>query len=436
MKKLAALLLAVALPAAAQTLEERVDRLLPKLVKTYQSLHATPELSTQEAKTSAFVAARLRELGVEVTERVGTYQDGGTCYGVVGVLRNGAGPTVLIRSDMDGLPVTEQTGLAYASTVRAKGQGGDEVGVMHACGHDVHMTTLIGTAEMLIATRDRWSGTVLFVGQPAEEVVKGAAGMLAGGLYERFPRPDYAVAFHDMANIPAGKVGYVSGYIMAGSDSIDVTVRGAGGHGATPHITKDPVVLAAELILALQTIVSRERSPLDPVVVTVGSVHGGTKRNIIPDEVTLNMTVRTFKPDVRERVLGSISRIANGLAAAAGVASDRMPIVNILTSESVEPTWNDPALTERLARSMAKELGETNVVASEPQMVAEDFGRFGLGRQIPTSMMNLGAGDPALIAAGTQPGLHSSRFAPSPEITLRTGIRAMTAALLDLLAKP
>lgn len=436
MKKLAALLLAVALPAAGQTLEERVDRILPKLVKTYQSLHATPELSTQEAKTSAFVAARLRELGVEVTERVGTYKDGGTCYGVVGVLRNGAGPTVLIRSDMDALPVTEQTGLPYASSVRAKGQGGDEVGVMHACGHDVHMTTLIGTAEMLIATKDRWSGTVLFVGQPAEEVVKGAAGMLAGGLYERFPKPDYAVAFHDMANIPAGKVGYVPGYIMAGSDSIDVTVRGAGGHGATPHITKDPVVLAAELILALQTIVSRERSPLDPVVVTVGSVHGGTKRNIIPDEVTLNMTVRTFKPDVRERVLSAISRIANGLAAAAGVPSDRMPIVNVLTSESVEPTWNDPALTDRLARSMAKELGETNVVTAEPQMVAEDFGRFGLGRQIPTSMMNLGAGDPALIAAGTQPGLHSSRFAPDPEITLKTGIRAMTAAVLDLLAKP
>jgi len=433
------LALAAAVPLAGQTLsadlDERIERELPSLLSTYKTLHANPELSTQEAKSSALVAARLRELGYTVTERVGKYDEPGlTSYGVVAILKNGAGPTVLVRSDMDALPVKEATGLPYASSVRAKSPSGDDVPVMHACGHDIHMTTLLGTAKMLADLKSRWHGTVMLVGQPAEEVVKGATAMLHDGLYERFGRPTYAIALHDNSNMPAGQIGYCPGYFMASADSVNLTIRGMGGHGAAPQTTKDPVVLAAETIVAMQTIVSRENSPLDPAVVTVGSIHGGTKRNIIPDEVQLLMTVRTYKPEVRKRVLASIERIARGVAIAGGVPEDRMPVMENRKGEGTESTYNDPALTERVAAALTKEMGAANVVKLDPLMVSEDFGRFGLDRAIPTTMLNVGAVDPARIASGERlPSLHSSGFAPLPEPTLRGGVKGMTIAVMELL---
>ena len=422
------LALAITLPLSAQTLDQRVQRELPSLLQIYRTLHASPELSTKEEKSSALVAARLRELGYQVTERVGKYRDPNvTSYGVVGLMKNGDGPTVLVRSDMDGLPVPEQTGLPFAS---------QNPGVMHACGHDIHMTTLLGTAKMLADTKPLWRGTVMLIGQPAEEVVQGANAMLNDRLYERFGRPDYAVAIHDWALLPAGKVGYRAGYIMANSDSVDITVRGVGGHGAAPHNAKDPIVIASEIVIALQKIVSRESSPLDPVVVTVGSMHAGAKRNIIPDEAKLFLTVRTYKPEVRARVLASIERIAKGIALAAGVPDDRAPIIEVHQSEAADATYNDPALTNRLVAAVRKEVGESNVVEIDPSMVGEDFARFGLNRAIPTSMLVVGASDPALFTSGAVvPGLHSSKFAPAAEPTLRTSVRTLTTAVLELLGK-
>jgi amidohydrolase len=435
MKRIGIVLLFIATSAAAQTLDQMIDREIPSLLTTYKQLHAAPELSMQEKNSSALVASRLKELGYDVTYPVGQYTEpGATCYGVVAIMRNGSGPTLLVRSDMDALPVQEQTGLPYASTVRAKSQTGDDVPVMHACGHDIHMTSLLGTAKMLAQMKSQWHGTLMLIGQPAEEVVKGADGMLRDHLYERFPKPDYAIAFHDNASLPAGQVGYTPGYLMASADSINVTIRGLGGHGASPQSTKDPVVMAAQFINALQTIVSREDSPLDPVVVTVGSIHGGTKRNIIPDEVQLLMTVRTYKPEVRKRVVASIERIARGIAMSAGVPEDRMPVVELLAGESVDSTYNDPVLTERIAAALTKGMGAANVIRIDPLMVSEDFGRFGIDRKIPICMLNVGAVDPAKIASGQRlPSLHSSGFAPLPDPTLRGAIKAMTLAVLELL---
>jgi hippurate hydrolase len=424
--KRALVILLFTVPTFAQTLDQRIDRELPSLLTTYKTLHAAPELSMREEKSSAFVAARLRELGYEVTERVGKYDDPkNTCYGVVAVMKNGNGPTVLIRSDMDALPVTEQTGLPYASA---------NSGVMHACGHDVHMTTLIGTATMLASMKSQWKGTVMLVGQPAEEIVAGASAMLRDGIYERFGTPNYAIALHDSSDLGAGTIGYTSGYTMASSDAVNVTIRGIGGHGARPQNGKDPVVIAAEFIVALQTIVSRERSPLDPVVVTVGSIHGGTKRNIIPDDVKLQLTVRCYKPDVRARVLEAIGRIAKGVAIAAGIPDELAPVIEVVKAEASEATYNDPALTQRLAAALEKSLGAANVMKIDPLMVSEDFGRFGAGGKIPTVMMHVGASDPARVASGERiPGLHSSGFAPVPEPTLRTAIKSMTSMALELL---
>jgi amidohydrolase len=426
MKHLFLALLLVATSLSAQSLDQMIDAEMSSLLATYKQLHAAPELSTQEAKTSAFLAAQLRALGYTVAEKVGKYDDPkATCYGVVAVMKNGAGPTVLVRSDMDALPVTEQTGVPYASQT---------AGVMHACGHDIHITTLLGTAKMLAQLKSKWHGTVMLVGQPAEEVVKGAEGMLRDDLYSRFGTPSYAIALHDNSTMPAGQIGYYPGYFMASADSVNVTIRGVGGHGASPQSTKDPIVMAAQFITALQTIVSREDSPLDPAVVTVGAIHGGTKRNVIPDEVQLLMTVRTYKPEVRQRVLASIERIAKGVATAAGVPADRMPVMEVLKGESTESTYNDPALTERLAKALTASMGAKNVVKIDPLMVSEDFGRFGLGGKIPTTMLNVGAVDPARIASGERlPSLHSSQFAPVPEPTLRGAVKAMTVSVMELL---
>ncbi len=308
---------ASATPAAGAA----VPGLDPELVAFYIDLHRNPELSLHEEKTAAKLAERLRRLGFEVTTGVG-----GT--GVVGVLRNGAGPTVMLRTELDALPVEEKTGLPYASTVKARNDAGLEVPVMHACGHDVHMTVWVGTAARMVQARASWHGTLVLIAQPAEEVVRGAKAMLADGLYSRFPKPDYVVALHDSPKVPAGKLGYTPGYILASSDSVDVTIYGKGGHGAAPQTTVDPVVIAARTVLALQTIVSRENDPQEPAVVTVGSIHGGTKHNIIPDQVKLQLTVRTYNRDVRQRVLDAIARIARAEAAAAGAA--REPTVAVV----------------------------------------------------------------------------------------------------------
>jgi amidohydrolase len=416
-------LLLVAPAVFAQTLDQRIDRELPSLLTTYRSLHEAPELSKQEAKSSAMVAARLRELGYEVTYPVGKYEEpNATCYGVVAVMKNGSGPTLLIRSDMDALPVTEQTGLEYASRT---------AGVMHACGHDIHMTTLLGTAKVLADTKSQWHGTVMLVGQPAEEVVAGAAGMLRDNLYERFGKPDYVIALHDSPLIPAGQIGVISGFMMSSSDAVNVTIRGIGGHGANPQLTKDPIVIASEFVLALQTIASRERSPLDPVVVTVGYFHAGTKRNIIPDDAKLQLTVRTYKPEVRARVLEAISRIAKGIAMAAGAPE---PVIEEVKAEHSEAAYNDPALASRLTTALRKSLGASNVPDFPPLMVSEDFPRFSLGNKIPSVMFHLGAADPAKLAAGeTIAGLHSSGFAPVAEPTLRGGIKGMVSMAYELL---
>ncbi|MBI4428306.1 MAG: amidohydrolase [Ignavibacteriales bacterium] len=423
--------------------QENVDGLIAKelgrLVSVYQSLHANPELSYFEEKTSSFVAKELRSLGIDVTERVGKYRDPNlTCYGVVGVLKNGKGPTVLLRTDLDALPVEEKTGLPYASKVRVKTETGEETSVMHACGHDIHMTCFLGAAKVLTQMKDQWRGTLLFIGQPSEERISGAEAMLRDGLYSRFPKPDYTIALHDDASLEAGKVGMCEGYALASSNSVDITIRGVGGHGAYPHTTKDPVVVAAKVITTLQTIVSRENSPFDPAVVTVGSIHGGTKHNIIPDEVKLQLTVRAYREEVRKNILSSIERITKNIAEAAGVPGDRMPLINFHEDEFTPATYNSPELTRRLEGALQKSLGTENVVRKDPVMGAEDFGRFSLGGSIPICMIWLGAVDPEKVARAkkdgtTLPSLHSPLFAPLPEPTIRTGVKTLMTSVIELM---
>jgi hippurate hydrolase len=426
---------------AQQSLDALIDRDIASLVTTYKALHAAPELSHYEEKTATFFAAQLRAMRYTVTEHVGKYErPEWTGYGVVAVLKNGAGPTVLLRTELDALPVDEKTGLPYASKVKVKNDAGQEVSVMHACGHDIHITNMIGTAKALSELKDQWHGTLVILGQPAEEVIDGARSILRDGLYERFPKPDYVIALHDSADLEAGKVGYTPGYAMASSTSVDIKIRGLGGHGAVPESTRDPIVVAAQVILALQTIVSREDSPLDPVVVTVGSIHGGTKHNIIPDEVDLQLTVRAYKEEVRKRVLASIERITKGIAMAAGIPEDREPIVKFSELQVTSATYNDPQLTERLATVFAKALGQDNVVKLPPVMMSEDFGYLSLDQKIPATLFTLGAVDPAKVKrskeTGTSlPSLHSALFAPLPEPALRTGIKAMTSAVLDLMKR-
>jgi hippurate hydrolase len=330
-------LLAPTVNAQQPSLDAMIDRDIASWLTTYRNLHTTPELSHREEKTSAFVAGELRKLGFTVTERIGKYQNTQwTGYGLVAVMKNGPGPTVLVRTELDALPVEEKTGLPYSSNVKTKNDAGVEVSVMHACGHDIHMTSFLGTAKMLSELKSRWSGTLVMLGQPAEETGDGANAMLRDNLYANFPKPDFAIALHDKPELETGKVGYTPGYAMASATSIDIKIRGVGGHGSAPETTKDPIVVAAQVVMALQTIVSRENSPLDPAVVTVGSIHGGTRYNIIPDEVNLQLTVRTYKEEVRKRVLASIERIVKGVAAPAGIPEDRAPVVKI--AEGTGPT--------------------------------------------------------------------------------------------------
>jgi hippurate hydrolase len=402
-------------------------------------LHAAPELSHHEEKTAAFFAGELRKLGYTVTEHIGKYEKPEwTGYGVVGILKNGAGPTVLIRTELDALPVDEKTGVPYASKVKTKNDAGVEVSVMHACGHDIHMTSMLGTAKVLAQRKGEWHGTLIILGQPAEETIDGARAVLRDGLYSKVPQPDFVVALHDSADIETGKIGYVPGYAMASATGIDIKIRGVGGHGSKPEATKDPIVVAAQVVMALQTIISRENSPLDPAVVTVGSIHGGTRYNIIPDEVNLQLTVRTYKEDVRKRILASIERITKGVAAAAGIPEDRAPIVKVSETEITSATYNDPQLMERLASAFKTALGPENVMKVSPVMGSEDFGYLSLDQKIPTAIFWLGAVDPVKVKESQErgvalPSLHSPLFAPVPEPTLRTGVRAMTAAVLDLM---
>jgi hippurate hydrolase len=434
-------LLFISLNANAQntSLDAMIQRDLASLLSTYKALHTAPELSHREEKTSAFVAGELRKLGFTVTERIGKFQNSQwNGYGVVGVLKNGAGPTVLVRTELDALPVEEKTGVPYSSNVKAKNDAGVEVSVMHACGHDIHMTSFLGTAKLLTELKSRWSGTLVMLGQPAEETGDGANAMLRDELYTRFPKPDFAIALHDKPELETGKVGYTPGYAMASATSIDIKIRGVGGHGSAPETTKDPIVMAAQVVMALQTIISRENSPLDPAVVTVGSIHGGTRYNIIPDEVNLQLTVRTYKPEVRERILASIERIVKGVALTAGIPDDRAPVVKV--SEGTGSTYNDPQLLERLAVAFKQALGEDNVVKVPPIMASEDFGYFSLDQKIPTTIFWLGASDPAKVKQSREtgvalPGLHSALFTPVPEPTLRTGVKAMTSAVLELMKK-
>jgi hippurate hydrolase len=426
---------------AQQSLDAMIDREIAQLVSTYKMLHAAPELSHYEDKTSAFLATQLRSFGYTVTEHVGKYdrpQFSG--FGVVAVLKNGDGPTVLVRADIDALPVEEKNNVPYASKVKTKNEAGQEVSVMHACGHDVHITNLIGVAKILAALKDQWHGTLILIGQPAEETVDGAKAMLADGLYTRFPKPDFTIGLHDSADAEAGKVLYAPGYAMASSTSVDLIIRGLGGHGSKPEATKDPIVIASQTILALQTIISRENSPLDPAVVTIGSIHGGTKRNIIPDEVVLQLTIRTYKEEVRQHILASIDRIAKGVAMAAGVPEDRAPILKVIESENAPSLYNDPQLTERLASAIGKAIGPDNMIKSSPLMASEDFGHLSLDHQIPSFYFWLGAMAPERIAESRKsgkplPSLHSSLFEPLPEPTLRTGVKAMTTAVLELMKK-
>jgi amidohydrolase len=417
----------------SQVIRSKIDPEYSFLESFYKDLHTHPELSLREEQTAAKVAAELKRAGFDVTAKIGG-------HGVVAVLRNGSGPTILLRTDLDALPVKEQTGLPYASKARGLDPQGNEVDVMHACGHDMHMTCVLGAARILSQLRDQWQGTLVAIGQPAEERSKGATAMLADGLFTRFPKPDYCLALHVAAELPAGTVGYTEGYASANVDSVDITIRGIGGHGAFPHKTKDPIVLAAETVLALQTIVSREIEPIEPAVITVGSIHGGTKHNVIPDEVKLQLTIRSYADDVRRQILDAIRRITRGLAMTAGLPEDRLPLMSF-AEDPLPAAYNDPALTRRWAAKLKQVLGETNVVVRKPTMGGEDFGEYGrTSDKIPICMMGLGAVEAERVAESERsgrplPSLHSALFRPVPEPTIKTGVLTLVVAVLDLAGK-
>lgn len=432
----AALLLATfCQPAiAADPLAAAVDADMPSLLALYRDLHANPELSFEEVKSAAKLAEEARKAGFEVTTGVGK-------TGVVAVLRNGPGPVVMLRADMDGLPVTEQTGLPYASKVKAMTREGAETGVMHACGHDTHMSAWVGTARRMSAMKGQWSGTLVMIAQPAEEIGRGAKAMLDDGLYTRFPKPSTVIAFHDSSSLPAGVVGYADGYTMANVDSVDLLVRGVGGHGAYPHQAKDAIVLAARIVTALQTLVAREVDPLESGVVTVGSFIGGTKHNIIPPEVALQITVRSYTPEVRRTLLEGIERIAKGEAIAAGMPEDRMPVFKL--RDGLTPaTFNTQPLTSTLAAAFRQRFGESRVRQVRAQMGGEDFSQFYLADTqniqsllfwvggVPQAKWDAVKGDVTKL-----PSIHNPLWAPDPDPTIRTATEAMVTAALTVLAK-
>lgn len=432
----AALMLSVAIPAQAQDTRKAIEIDMPSLMEIYRDLHANPELSFQEFRTSAKLSAEAKRLGFTVTEKVGQ-------TGVVAVLKNGPGPVVMLRADMDALPVIEQTGLPYASKVKGVSKSGLETGVMHACGHDTHMTAWVGTARQMVANKDKWSGTLVMILQPAEEIGSGARAMLKDGLYTRFPKPKYVIGFHDAAQFPAGAIGYSSGFALANVDSVDIKVRGVGGHGAYPHTAKDPIVLASRIVGSLQTLVSREVDPQDAAVVTVGSIHGGAKHNIISDEVTMLLTVRSYSDDTRKLLLDGIRRIANGEALAAGIPKDKMPEVTIADNEFTPATYNTPELTARMAALFKQRFGEKRVISTPPVMGGEDFSEFYRADKENVESLIFWVGgvpqtqyDAAMKNKTGLPSLHSPYWAPDADKVISTATEAMTAAAMDLMKRP
>jgi len=428
--KIASLFLFVALTVSgyAQTAasSKEVEAVYPAAHAFYIDLHQSPELSSHETRTAAKLAARLRDLGYTVTEGVG-----GT--GVVAILKNGAGPTVMLRTELDALPVEEKTGLSYASKVHAQDDSGHEVPVMHACGHDLHMAALVATADIMAHSKESWHGTLMLIGQPAEETITGAKKMIDDGLFTRFPKPAVGVAFHVGNDLPAGQVGITPGIYNTNADSLRITIYGKGGHGAAPQTTIDPIVIAARTILALQTIVSREVKPGEMAVVTVGYIRAGTKNNIIPDQAELGLTVRTYKTDVRKQVLAAITRIARAEAVAGGAKQETL----IEHYESTDSVYNDPSLAERLRAPLEAALGKHNVVATEPIAPSEDYAFF-IEQGVPSLYMSLGGADPQKYAESKNTGImlpsnHSPYFAPDVDPALHTGIEAEVAVLRNLL---
>lgn len=421
------------LPVYGDQINQHIESNLPDLMSLYEDLHAHPELSGFEVKTAAKLAKRAKALGFEVTENVG-----GT--GVVAVYKNGPGPVVMIRADMDGLPVIEQTGLPFASKERAITEDGIESGVMHACGHDTHMTSWVATASALVALKDSWSGTLVMILQPAEERGKGARDMLNDGLYERFPKPDYALAFHDSAGLPAGTIGITPGFALANVDSVDIVVKGLGGHGAYPHTTKDPIVLASRIVGSLQTLVSRELDPQDAAVVTVGSFHAGAKHNIISDEATLLLTVRSYSDETRQALLDGIARIAKGEAIAAGMPKELMPVVT-LKDEYTPATYNTAELSENLLDLFAERFGKERVLKAPPVMGGEDFGRFYRADKTIQSVIFWVGGvpqaswDKAQKGEMSLPSLHSPFWAPEAQTVISTASQALTDAAMKIMQK-
>ncbi len=400
-----------------------VDENLPELIAIYKHLHKNPEISLQEEKTSAFLAAELRKLGLEVHERVGG-------YGVVGIFRNGDGPQILYRTDMDALPMYEKTGLPFASDKKAVFDG-IETGAMHSCGHDMHMTTWLGTARTMLALKEKWSGTLVIIGQPAEEIGYGAELMLGAGLYERFGVPDMGVALHVSPFLHIGKIAASEGYSMANAESVDITVYGVGSHGAVPHKSVDPIVLASMIVLEIQTIVSRNIDPLEHAVITVGALNSGTKHNIIPDVAELKLTIRTYKNEVRELIHKRLHEITRGIAISAGLTEDKYP--QIIQDPGYTPAnYNNPDLTRSIKASAANILGEGNVHEAAPMMVGEDFSRYGqTEHKVPTVMYWLGSVRPEVVITDELPGLHSPYYYPDTEGTLSTGIKTTTRILID-----
>lgn len=431
---LAAMCLMAAMPAHADELSDAVSADMDSLLELYRDLHANPELSFQEFRTAEKLAIEARRLGFTVTEKVGQ-------TGVVAVMENGPGPVVMLRADMDGLPVEEQTGLAYASKVTATTGQGIESPVMHACGHDTHMTAWVGTARQLAARKDQWSGTLVMILQPAEEIGSGAKAMLDDGLFERFPKPEYVMGFHDAAQAPAGMIGYTPGYALANVDSVNIKVKGVGGHGAYPNTAKDPVVLGSQIVMALQTLVSRETSPQEPAVVTVGSFRAGAKHNIISDEANLLLTVRSYSDETRKILIDGIARIARGQAIAAGLPEELMPEVTM--DDAFTPsTYNDPDLTLDMAALFTERFGDKRVFETPAVMGGEDFSQF--RRADPENIKSLifwVGGVPAADMAAVKgdisklPSLHSPFWAPDPGPVVSTATEAMTAATLKLMAK-
>ncbi|RJY19507.1 amidohydrolase [Parashewanella spongiae] len=408
-----------------------VEQQLPDLESLYLHLHQHPELSYQEKATGELLAKKLKQLGFEVTKNIGG-------YGVVGQLNNGDGPTIMIRTDTDALPVVEQTGKRYASKVKTHDADNNLVGVMHACGHDLHMTSFIGTATFLAQNRKEWKGTLMMVAQPAEEVGGGAKALLKDGLFKNYPIPDHIIALHTHANLAAGTVGIATGYTMANVDSVDIKVKGIGGHGAYPNKTIDPIVLASRIVLALQTITSREISPIESSVITVGAIQGGSKRNVIGDEVILKLTVRSYKPEVRQKQLDAIKRIASGIASSAGLKRPLLPEVIVYNDETAPALFNDPNQTHKVKQSLVNVLGSQNVIKAVPSMVGEDFARYGLTvDKKPITMFWLGGVEPKQYKQSKKTGkalptLHSSEFAPDYPLAIKTGVTAMTTSVLDL----